>query len=161
MFRVVFIFLFTVSCAVAQRKDLFDFQKIQTGPYFGFQQGRNIVLEIGAERRMKEIKWKSPNANAILLGVNYDYKANMIGADLGYWFRPNRLSFTFGGVLAGRSNFTKGMIGFSPTLGYKIWFLHAQAGYYFYPKSVLSSATNRLFLTLRLVLTQKTRWKNT
>ena len=161
MFRVVFIFLFTVSCAVAQRKDFFDFKKIQTGPYFGFQQGRNIVLEIGAERRMKEIKWKSPNANAILLGVNYDYNAKILGADLGFWFRPNRLSFTFGGVVAGRSDFTRYMIGVSPTLGYKIWFLHAQIGYYFYPKSVLSSPTNNLFLSLRLVLTQKTRWKNT
>jgi hypothetical protein len=145
---------------VAQRKDFFDFKKIQTGPYFGFQQGRNIVLEIGAERRMKEIKWKSPNANAILLGVNYDYKAKILGADLGFWYRPNRLSFTFGGVVAGRSDFTRYMIGVSPTLGYKIWFLHAQIGYYFYPKSVLSSPTNNLFLSLRLVLTQKTKWKN-
>jgi hypothetical protein len=145
---------------VAQRKDFFDFKKIQTGPYFGFQQGRNIVLEIGAERRMKEIKWKSPNANAILLGVNYDYKAKILGADLGFWYRPNRLSFTFGGVVAGRSDFTRYMIGVSPTLGYKIWFLHAQIGYYFYPKSVLSSPTNNLFLSLRLVLTQKTKRKN-
>ncbi|NDB35394.1 MAG: hypothetical protein EB023_08605 [Flavobacteriia bacterium] len=70
------------------------------------------------------------------------------------------MSFTFGGVVAGRSDFTRYMIGVSPTLGYKIWFLHAQIGYYFYPKSVLSSPTNNLFLSLRLVLTQKTKWKN-
>ena len=160
MFRLVIISFLSISCAVAQRKDFFDIKKIQTGPYFGFQQGKNIVLEIGAERRMKEIKWKSPNANAILLGVNYDYKANMIGADLGYWFRPNRLSFTFGGVLAGRSNFTKGMIGISPTIGYRIWLLHAQAGYYFYPKKIPSVSTNTLFVSLRLVITQNTKWKN-
>jgi len=159
MFRIAFIFLFSVSFAVAQRKDFFEFKKIQTGPYFGFQQGKNIVLEIGAERRMKEIKWKNPNAHAMLLGVNYDYKAKILGADIGYWFRPNRLSFTFGGALAARSNFTKSMIGLSPTIGYKIWLLHAQAGCYLYPKKISNVFTNTLFVSLRLVITQNTKWK--
>jgi len=143
-------------CSFAQG---FKFSKIQTGPYFGLQQGKHVVIEIGAERRLKEVKLRSPNSNALNLGLNYDYTNRILGSDLGYWFRPNRIAFTFGGIIAARSNFYRYSLGFSPCLGYKIWIVHAQAGYYFYPKSAFTGGTNNLFLSLRVVLTQHTHWK--
>jgi hypothetical protein len=52
------------------------------------------------------------------------------------------------------------MIGFTPTVGYKIWLLHANAGFYFYPKPIPGVQTNNLFVQLRLVLTEKSTLKN-
>ena len=152
---------FIAPCFVfSQTQAGFDFTKIQSGPYFGVQQGRNIVLELGFEKRIKEVKWKSPNAHAFNVGANYDYKAGVLGAVAGYWFRPGRISFTVGAQAAVRSDFDRAMIGFTPTLGYKIWLLHANAGYYFYPKPIPGVITNNLFLQLRLVLSESTKFRN-
>ena len=154
-------FAFIIPCIVfSQTQAGFDFTKIQSGPYFGVQQGRNIVLELGFEKRIKEVKLKSPNAHAFNVGANYDYKAGVLGADAGYWFRPGRISFTVGTQAAVRSDFDRAMIGFTPTLGYKIWLLHANAGYYFYPKPIPGVITNNLFLQLRLVLSESTKFRN-
>lgn len=156
---VIWFFWFFLTI-LAQKDNRFNLKKIQTGPYFGLQQGRNIVLELGVERRMKEIKFKSPNSFALNAGINYDYRASLLGADAGFWFRPNRISFTFGASGAVRSNFDNAMIGFAPMLGYKIWLLHAFAGYYYYPQPLQGLSTNQLFVSLRLVLTQNSKWKN-
>lgn len=144
----------------AQKDNRLNLKKIQTGPYFGLQQGRNIVLELGMERRMKEIKFKSPNSCALNAGVNYDYRAKTLGADVGFWIRPNRISFTFGASGAIRSDFNDAMIGVAPMIGYKIWLVHACAGYYYYPRPNLSLPSNQLFVSLRLVITQNAQWKN-
>lgn len=136
-----------------------DLHKIQTGPYFGVQQGRNLVLEMGAERRMKEIKWIRPKSQAISLGINYDIQENIVGSDLGYWYRPSRTGFTIGGQMALRSDFDNAMLGISPTLGYKIWFLHANAGFYFYPKKIHGIETNSLFVNLRWVISNNSKYK--
>jgi hypothetical protein len=158
--KLILLFLLISFTGFCQKKPLFDFTKIQRGPYVGFQQGRNIVLELGFEKRIKEVKWRSPNAHAFNIGANYDYKAGLLGADAGYWFRPNRISFTFGAQAAVRSDFDRAMIGFTPTIGYKIWLLHANAGFYIYPKAIPGVQTNNLFIQLRLVLTEKSTIKN-
>lgn len=157
---LILIWAFSFWNYYAQKENHFNFKKIQTGPYFGLQQGRNLVVELGAERRMKEIKFKSPNSFALNAGINYDYRSRILGADAGFWFRPNRIGFTFGAAGAVRSNFNDAMIGLAPMLGYKIWLLHAFAGYYYYPKPLQSTMTNQLFVSLRLVLTQNSKWKN-
>jgi len=52
----IFLFFLLFSCSgLCQKNSLFDFTKIQRGPYFGFQQGRNIVLELGFEKRIKDL----------------------------------------------------------------------------------------------------------
>ena len=158
--KLLFLYCCIPVLLLAQKKHSIDLTKIQSGPYIGLQQGRNLVVEVGFEKRFKEIKWKSPNAHAFNIGVNYDYKARMLGADAGYWYRPNRLGLTFGGQLAVRSNFDRGMVGFSPTLGYKIWLLHANIGYYIYPNPLPGIKTNYLFLQARLVFTEHSRIKN-
>jgi hypothetical protein len=157
----LFIWLFGFFLMLhAQKESRFNLKKIQTGPYFGLQQGRNIVFELGVERRMKELKFKSPNSFALHAGFNYDYRARTLGVDAGFWFKPNRISFTFGATGAVRSNFNDAMMGFAPMLGYKIWLVHAFAGYYFYPSPFQNSATNQLFVSLRLTLTHNSKWKN-
>lgn len=154
----LYLFVFLASMTLAQKRN-FDFRKIQSGPYFGLQQGKNWVVELGYERRMKEIKFKNPTSNAFFLGANYDINTLVLGSDLGFWFRPSRIGFTWGGQLAFRTDFEDSKIGFSPTIGYKIWFLHANVGYYFYTSPKTTIPTNQLFLNLRLVLSEKTKFK--
>jgi|Laugrefabdmm15dn_1035133.scaffolds.fasta_scaffold32490_2 hypothetical protein len=151
--------LVSTASLIAQKDSRFNFNKIQSGPYFGIQQGRNIVVELGYERRNKEIQFKSPNTHAFDLGANYDYKAKLVGADLGYWFRPNRIGFTFGAQIAARTNFNKAMFGVSPLIGYKIWLLHANAGYNWYPNKISGVYTNTLFVSVRLILVNKSKIK--
>lgn len=141
------------------QKSGIEMRKIQTGPYFGVQQGRNIVLELGAERRLKEMKWIRPKAHAFSLGVNYDIHEFLMGSDLGYWYRPSRMGFTFGGQVALRTDFDSYMIGVSPTIGYKVWFLHANVGYYFYPNKITGIQTNSLFVNLRWVISNNSKYK--
>ena len=149
--------VFLIPFSLFAQAPVNGFVKKQSGPYFGLQQGKEVVLEIGFEKRIKEIQFKKPHTHAFDLGANYDFKRSVLGADLGYWYRPNRIGFTFGGVVSLRSDFNRGVVGFSPTIGYKIWLLHANVGYYFYPNSLVS--TNTLFLNLRLVLSDKTSFK--
>jgi hypothetical protein len=158
LFSIGMFFILT-GTSMAQKESRFNLNKIQSGPYFGIQQGRNIVIELGYERRNKEIQFKSPNTHAFDLGANYDYKAKLIGADLGYWFRPNRIGFTFGAQVAARTNFNHAMFGVSPLIGYKIWLLHANAGYNWYPQKIPSVYTNTLFVNLRLILVNKSKIK--
>ncbi|MBM3164268.1 MAG: hypothetical protein FJZ80_02295 [Bacteroidetes bacterium] len=151
------LFTFHLNAQVARFDNL---RKIQTGPYFGLQQGRNVVIELGMERISKEIKWKSPNAFGLNAGVNFDYRARVLGGEIGSWFRPGRMSFTLGGAIAVRSDFNDVMIGLAPMLGYKIWMFHAFVGYYFYPTPLPNAQTNQLFVSLRIMLTQQSKWKN-
>jgi len=152
--------LFFPAMLFAQKKQWFDFTKIQSGPYIGVQQGRNLVFELGYERRSKEIKLKNASSHAFNIGANYDYRAGILGADAGFWFRPNRFGLTFGAQVAARSNFDQGMLGFTPTVGYKIWFIHANAGYYIYPKPLSGAKTNNLFVQVRWVFSENSRTVN-
>lgn len=158
--KYVLLFSILPFFAFSQKHSRFDFSKIQNGPYLGLQQGRNVVLELGFEKRIKDVKWKKPNTHAFNIGGNYDYRSNVLGIDAGYWFRPGRISFTFGAQVAVRSNFDQAMIGLTPTIGYKIWLIHANAGYYLYPNPIPGVITNNLFLQLRLVLTESTKFRN-
>ncbi len=157
--KYLLLFLCVPFFLVAQHMRLFEFKKIQSGPYVGVQQGKHIALELGFEKRIKEVKLIKPHAQAFNLGANYDFKAGLLGADAGYWFRPSRVSFTMGIQAAVRTNFEKSALGLSPTIGYKIWFLHANAGYYLYPNPIPGVQTNRLFIQLRMVFTEKSSLK--
>lgn len=159
--KYLLLVLFVPYFVVAQHTRPFEFKKIQSGPYVGVQQGKHIALELGFEKRIKEVKLIRPLAHAFNVGANYDIKAGLLGADAGYWFRPSRISFTMGLQAAVRTNFEKSSFGLSPTIGYKIWFLHANAGYYLYPNPIPGVQTNRLFIQLRMVFTEKTKVRKT
>lgn len=146
---------------ISQYSPPMEFKKVQSGPFVGLQKGRHIVLELGYEKRIKEVKLFRPHAQAFNVGVNYDFRAGLLGADAGYWFRPSRISLTMGVQAATRTNFEKSTVGISPTIGYKIWFLHANVGYYLYPKPIPGIKTNTLFVQLRMVFTEKSNLRKT
>ncbi|NBY41379.1 MAG: hypothetical protein EBQ66_10975 [Flavobacteriia bacterium] len=76
-FSILILLVFTGSF-IAQKDSRFNFNKIQSGPYFGIQQGRNIVVELGYERRNKEIQFKSPNTHAFDLGLTMITKQSLL-----------------------------------------------------------------------------------
>ena len=133
---------------------------VKTGPYFGVQSGRFYAGEIGMERQWKQGKLKSPSTNAFHFGVNYSYDFSnwnpILGYDMGYWFRKDNISLTYGATLCARTNFEKYRFGFTPVLGYKVWQIHLQTGYQFlFPMRKSSTnyfLANNIFLSARFVL---------
>lgn len=124
----------------------------KSGPFIGIQRGRYTVLELGAERQWKRLKLVKPITHAALIGMHYNFLHNVIGADMGYWFKIGRLNFTYGANLVYRSNFDVNSFGFAPVIGYKIFQFHLQAGYHFLTKPKYEFETNKLFVSLRFVL---------
>ena len=56
------------------RKPLFKVNVKKTGPYFGLQQGKYLVPEIGIERQWKKIKLSNSVTHAAHMGFNYNFK---------------------------------------------------------------------------------------
>lgn len=121
----------------------------KTGPYFGLQQGNFLVPEIGVERQWKQIRLMRSQTHAAHMGFNYNLKYNVLGYDVGYWWKPHRIGLTYGANLFLRSNFESTKIGFAPVIGFKFWLLHLQTGYHFMrrPKEF---ETNTLFISIRI-----------
>lgn len=133
-----------------QKKPLLDasLNVVKTGPYLGLQQGRFLVLEIGAERQWRKIQLLKAQTHAVHMGFNYNFKHNVLGYDVGYWYRPNRLGLTYGGNLFFRTDFNNPKVGIAPVIGYKFWWLHLQTGYHFMPRPK-EFETNTFFISLR------------
>ena len=133
-------------------KRKFNIEVKKTGPYIGVQRGRYTVAEFGVERQWKKIKLSSSINQAVHMGVNYNFKYNVLGYDLGYWIKPNRIGLTYGGNLVIRTDFTKYRIGFTPVIGFKLVGFHLQTGYHFLTRSTTFTETNTFFISLRYVL---------
>ncbi|NRA11323.1 MAG: hypothetical protein HRT57_05135 [Crocinitomicaceae bacterium] len=131
------------------RKPLFKVNVKKTGPYFGLQQGKYLVPEIGIERQWKKIKLSNSVTHAAHMGFNYNFKYKVLGYDAGYWVKPHRIGLTYGANLFFRTDFDKGKIGIAPVIGFKLWLLHFQTGYHFMvrPKDF---ETNTFFVSLRV-----------
>lgn len=135
-----------------QKDPLVKINVRKTGAYLGLQAGSYYVPEFGTEIQWKRIKLDDPKTHALHTGFNYNFKYNVLGYDLGYWHRPNRVGLTYGGNLVYRTDFTHGNFGVVPVVGYKIFQLHLQTGYHFLMPSEVQYETNRFFVSLRWVI---------
>jgi len=138
--------------ASAMKWELPKITVTKSGPYLGLQKGLYNVLEFGMEGQYKRVKLVKPVTHAGHMGFNFNFKRNVLGYDVGYWFKVGRLNLTYGANLVYRSNFTENRLGFAPVIGYKIWQLHLQTGYHFLGKLPDDFETNTLFISLRFVL---------
>jgi len=141
--------------------EIFNIKKVnrtKSGPYVGLQKGKFTVLEIGGEKQWKRVTWKKPKTHALRLGANYNFKYNVLGYDIGYWFKLGRLNLTYGANLVCRTDFTTYSFGFSPTVGYKLQQFHLQTGYHFLSNPINTFETNSLFISLRYVLINERTW---
>ena len=123
---------------------------VKTGPYFGLERGKYTNFEFGVERQWKKVKLREAETHAAHMGFNYNFRYNVLGYDLGYWFRPGRVSLTFGANLSFLNDFDENKFGFTPTIGYKIWRLHLQTGYKFLTSADFFDEHNTFFISLRL-----------
>jgi hypothetical protein len=124
------------------------------GPYIGLQQGKYSSVEFGAEFQHKKIKWIRPTTHSVHLGFNYNFYNNLLGYDVGYWYKAGRLNLTYGVSAIFRTDYTHNAIGFAPVVGYKIGQLHMQTGYNFLSRTTTNFPCNTFFMTLRFVLVQ-------
>lgn len=144
-----------ISGAVFTQKDkkpLIDPHVRKLGPYFGIQQGRYTVGEIGMEAQFKDIRFKKPKTNAFHLGLGYNIPNNALQINGGYWHKPSRFDLTYGVDICMRSDFDTERFGISPVVGYKIFGFHIRAGYMLLTPSETFIATNTLFVNLRFTL---------
>lgn len=136
----------------SQKEPLVKIAVRKTGPYLGLQAGKYYVPEFGTEIQWKRIKLDDPKTHALHTGFNYNFKYNILGYDLGYWHRPNRVGLTYGANLVYRTDFTHNHMGGVPVVGYKIFQLHLQTGYHFLFPDKVNYETNRFFVSLRWVI---------
>ena len=148
-----------VSGQRSDKKSLIDPSVRKIGPYFGIQQGRFTVGEIGMEVQFKDIRIKKPKTHGVHAGIEYNIPNNTLGLNMGYWHRPTRLDLTYGLDLTLRSNFKAARYGISPVIGYKLFGLHLRAGYMFLTPSKIFTETNQLFINARFILVNNRKFK--
>lgn len=163
LFFILLVILFTPHSTCAQKdnkKPLLDPHVRKMGPYFGIQQGRYTVGEIGMELQFKNINLKKPKTNAYHLGLGYNIPNNALQINGGYWHKPSRLDLTYGVDVCLRSDFSEERFGFAPVVGYKLFGFHIRAGYMFLTPPIHFVNTNTLFINLRftLVNNRKFQW---
>jgi hypothetical protein len=124
----------------------------KTGPYFGIQQGRYTVGELGGEMQFKRVKLKKPHTHGIYLGGEYNIPNNSLGFNTGAWRKPGRFDFTYGLNLAYRTDFDFNRWGGGPFVGYKIYGFHLMTGYNFLSRAGEFTEVNQLYISLRFTL---------
>jgi hypothetical protein len=149
-----------------KKKDpIFELAVRQSGPYFGLQQGKYTVAELGGEMQWRKIRLKKPTTHAVNAGIDYNLTENVLGFNSGYYYKGGRTKLTYGGNIVYRSNFTNNRFGIGPTLGYKLFGFHGQVGYFLLTPHDTFKNTNTLYVSLRFVLINnrdmevKSRWK--
>lgn len=146
------------------RDNIFNIKKVnvtKSGPYIGVQRGEYMALEIGGEKQWKRVTWKKPKTHALRLGANYNFLENVLGYDVGYWFKLGRLDLTYGANIVCRTDFDHYRFGIAPVIGYKLQQFHLQTGYHFLTDSQYIFPTNTLFVSLRYVLINESKWNVT
>lgn len=145
--------------AQKDKKPLLDPHVRKLGPYFGVQQGRFTVGEIGMEAQFKDIRLKKTKTHAVHLGLGYNFSNNALQINSGYWHKPSRFDLTYGVDVCMRSNFEEERYGVSPVVGYKVFGFHIRAGYMLLTSADAFTATNTLFVNLRFTLVNNRNFK--
>jgi len=136
-----------------KKKDpLLELAVRQSGPYFGLQQGKYTVAEVGGEMQWRKMRLKKPTTHAVNAGIDYNLFENVLGFNTGYYYKGGRTKLTYGANLVYRSDFTNNRFGFGPALGYKLFGFHAQVGYFLLTPHETFINTNTLYVSLRFVL---------
>ena len=153
------LFAFIVSAQESKFKRFFDISDVELdvhkfGPYIGWQQGRFSSIEFGAEFQHKNITLFSPTTHSLHFGFNYNFSNNLLGYDVGYWYKSGRLNLTYGANAIFRTDYSQNAFGIAPVIGYKLGQLHMQTGYNFLTNVSSTFPCNTFFMTIRFVLVQ-------
>jgi hypothetical protein len=124
---------------------------VKTGPYIGLEQGKYLNFNFGVERQIQQIKLLKPQTHAVNAQFDYNFKQQVMGAQLGYWFKSGRLNLTYGARVSWRTDYEVHRFGFSPNVGYKLLQAHFQLGVHLMGKSDHFTNTNTFYASLRYV----------
>jgi hypothetical protein len=160
--RLVLLYIFFISfLSVSQESSSFwnkipryKFDVSKYGPYLGLQRGKYNNVEFGFEYQWKKIQLIKPYIHSFHGGFNYNLYNNVLGYELGYWFKQGRLNLTYGANLVYRTNYSLNAVGFTPVIGFKFSQLHLQTGYNFLSKDSKLISSNDFFVSLRFVFIQ-------
>lgn len=128
----------------------------KTGLYFGYEHGHYRQLETGIELRRKKISGNGQHINALMLGMNYQLKNNILGYDFGYYHKNGVAGFTYGFDIFAQTDFRQLQPAISPTIGFMFAGFHLQSGYKFTSHPVESIPVNTFFIRLRYTIVKNT-----
>jgi hypothetical protein len=125
---------------------------VKTGPFLGVEKGRYFNVGFGIERQWQDIKLLKPQTHAANLQFDYNFKQNVMGTQLGYWFKVGRLNLTYGARLSWRTDFEDHhRFGISPNVGYKLLQAHFQLGVHILTPDDHFTNVNTFYASLRYV----------
>lgn len=166
IFPLLFLFACFVNAQESSIKRFFDISDVELdvrkfGPYIGWQQGRFSSVELGVEFQHKNITLFNPTTHSFHFGFNYNFSNNLLGYDLGYWYKAGRFNLTYGANALFRTDYAENAVGIAPVIGFKFGQLHMQTGYNFLTIVSSTFPCNTFFMTIRFVLVQKRNfiWK--
>lgn len=137
------------------RKKIFpDYSVTRYGTVVGIQRGQYFNVELGVERRHKQLKLIKPNSWALNGILEYAWETNTMGLEIGSWFKTGRTGLTYGANLLGISDFENFRPGIAPSVGFIIRGLHAQASYNAILKNKELIPYNTLNLSVKLFISR-------
>lgn len=162
MRKGIFILILCISSLGFSQRRFFQlpsYDLVRTGPYIGYQWGNYSVLEIGFERKWKELKLLKSRTTALYGGLNYNYGEAVIGCDLGAWRKLGFLGITYGVSGIYRTDLNYHKFGLSPMLGWKVGRFHLHVGYQLLIPEAQVAGVNEFYATLRFKVWSKKQIK--
>lgn len=146
--------------AFAQEKSKFSLRELKdkemyirkSGIYLGYQKGRYDYLEFGFERQLKHVKLIKPVTHSFSVGTSFNFLQHALGFELGYYNKTGRANFTYGVKALYYTDIIHHRMGISPTIGYKLYGFHLQAGVNLLTLNQNFHEVNGLYLSLRFFL---------
>jgi len=151
-FIILLVASFTFSINTFFSIDLPQIKTVKSGLILGLQNGKYTAFEIGGERHWKKIKLKNPTTIAVNAIMEYQFKSNVFGLKPGFWFKTNRLGFTYGSSITFLSDFDYTRWGIAPQLGFRFLIFHGLASYNITVGPKAFEEFNRLNVALRIYL---------
>lgn len=159
--KITLILILFISFGYTQNKSNFwskipryKFDVSKYGPYIGYQRGLYNNIEFGGEYQWKKMKLIKPYTHTIHGGFNYNLYNNVLGYEVGYWFKQGRMNLTYGANFIYRTNYVNNAVGITPVLGFKFSQIHLQTGYNFLTRDPKSIFSNDFFVSIRIVFIQ-------
>jgi hypothetical protein len=133
---------------------------VKSGPFLGVEKGKYFNVNFGVERQWQQLKLIKPQTHAVNLQFDYNFKQNVMGSQLGYWFKIGRLNMTYGARISWRTDLeAHHRFGISPNVGYKFMQAHFQLGVHVLTPDDHFENVNTFYASLRWVFINERKFK--
>jgi hypothetical protein len=132
---------------------------VKMGALVGIEQGKYTNFNFGLERQWQQLKLVKPQTHAANVQFDYNFKYQVMGMQLGYWWKIGRMNLTYGGRLSWHTDFDEHRFGISPNVGYKFLQAHLQLGVHLMPKNADFPEVNMFYASVRWVFINERKFK--